>query len=192
MKTPRIRLACAIILACTLGCAALPAADARLPVPAVAASAQSTSDQAGSVDMDQVLFVQDPHFKNGPAGISLLWIPEPLQRICLGKTSDQCATIDYCIRTTNPGSAQCRNLGVPRSRLPHYPHNMQPRRMLSITLMYLEPTKFEPLQRFFKTAPAASLDRISMSARIKARIRFTRTADDDDFALLEVLAVPPF
>jgi len=194
MKTqpPRLRLVSTTILACAFSWAALSAVDGSRPVLAVAASAQSSSDQSGSVDLDQVLFVQDPQFKNGRPGISLLWIPEPLQHICLGKTETQCATIDYCIRTTNPGSAQCRNLGIPRARLPHYPPNMRPRRMLSITLMYLEPTKFEPLQSFFKSAPAASLDHISMSARIKARIRFTRTADDDDFTLLEVLAVPPF
>jgi hypothetical protein len=31
-----------------------------------------------------------------------------------------------------------------------------------------------------------------MSARVKARIRFTRKPDDDDFQLEEVLAVLPF
>jgi hypothetical protein len=31
-----------------------------------------------------------------------------------------------------------------------------------------------------------------MSARIKARIRFTRKPDFDELYLLEVLAVPPF
>ena len=156
------------------------------------AQAQAPDAQAGSIQLDEFLFVQDPKFKNGRAGISLLWIPEPLQHICLGKTEIQCAAIDYCIRTTNPDSARCRNLGIPRARLPHYPPDMRPRRMLSITLMYLQPTTFEPLQRFYQTAPKASLEQISMSARIKARIRFTRTADDDDFSLLEVLAVPPF
>jgi preprotein translocase subunit Sss1 len=58
--------------------------------------------------------------------------------------------------------------------------------------MYLAPTKFEPLQDFYKSAPKASLERISMSARVKARIRFTRKPDDDEFTLLEVVAAPPF
>jgi hypothetical protein len=166
-------LACAIILA-----AAFSAVLAQSP--------------AGSVDLDQYLFVQAMEHDNGKGAIVVVWLPQPLQKYCLGKTFEQCATIDYCIRTTNRDSHQCRNIGVNLASIPLYPPGTRPRRMLSRTLLYLSPDKFAPLQDFFKSAPRESLERLSMSARVKARIRFTRTTDDDDFELLDVLAVPPF
>ena len=155
------------------------------------ALAQS-ADQPGSVELEEFLFVQAPEHDNGKGGIALIWLPPPLLKLCLGKTHTQCATIDYCIRTTNRESAQCKNIGVNLARLPTYPPGTVPRRMMSIFLMYLQPDKFGPLQDFYKNAPKASLERISMSARVKARIRFTRKSDDDDFQLEDVLAVPPF
>src|SRR5579862_4367720 len=171
-----------------------------IPTPRARSSslllAQSQADQSsvqpGSVELEQFLFVQAPEHDNGKGGIALIWLPPPLLKLCLGKTHTQCATIDYCIRTTNRESAQCKNIGVNLARLPTYPPGTVPRRMMSIFLMYLQPDKFEPLQDFYKNAPKASLERISMSARVKARIRFTRKSDDDDFQLEDVLAVPPF
>jgi len=86
----------------------------------------------------------------------------------------------------------CRNLGIPLSRLPSYPPGMVPRRQLSVTLMRLTPDYFTNLQDFYHRAPKASLERLSLSARVKARVQFIRKADDDDFNVLEVLAVAPF
>lgn len=154
--------------------------------------AQPQSNQSGPVELEEFLFVQAPEHDNGKGGIVLIWLPQPLLKLCLGKTHTQCATIDYCIRTTNRESSQCKNIGVNLASIPKYPPDTRPRRMMSLTLMYLTPTTFEPLQEFYKSASKASLERISMSARVKARIKFTRKADDDDFQLEEVLAVPPF
>lgn len=153
--------------------------------------ARSPSDNQGSVELEQFLFVQAPDWKNG-RGIVLTWLPPTLERLCLGKTEKQCSIIDFCIRTTNRESSQCKNIGVNLARIPPYPPGTRPRRMLSTVLMYLEPKKFEQLQQFYASAPKASLERLSMSARVKARIRYTRKPDDDDFELLDVIAVPPF
>jgi hypothetical protein len=142
--------------------------------------------------MDAILFVQSLPMKNGHDGIHLVWIPQPLQRLCLGKTAQQCADIDYCIRTTNRDVSTCRNLGIPLSRLPSYPPGMVPARQLSITYIALTPDHFANLQEFFHRAPKAWLEHLSMSARVKARVRFTRKADDDDFDVLRILAVAPF
>jgi hypothetical protein len=155
--------------------------------------AQSSSDHPGSVELEQLLFVQAPEQDNGKGGIVVIWLPQPLQKLCLGKTATQCSTIDYCIRTTNRESSQCKNIGVNLARIPAYPPDTRPRRKLSVMYFPLAPIKgFEQLKDFYKSAPKESLERISMSARIKTRIRFTRKTDDDDFDLLEVLAVPPF
>jgi hypothetical protein len=159
------------------------------------AFAQSSAFAASgsSVELEEMLFVQDPHFKSGNAGIQLLWIPEPLQKYCLGKTAQQCSAIDYCIRTTTKNVPICKNLPVDITRIPAFPHDMRPKRVMSIVLLQLTPSKgFGSLQQFYDNASKATLDRLSTSARIKARIRFTRSANDDDFQVLEVLAVPPF
>ena len=155
--------------------------------------AQSTSARPSPVELEAFLFVQAPERDSGKGGIVILWLPEPLQRLCLGKTDAQCSVIDFCIRTTNRESARCTNIGVDLARIRPYPPDTRPRRKLSV--VYFPPTAikgFEQLQKFYKSVPKASLERISMSARIQARIRFTRKTDDDDFDLLEVLAVPPF
>jgi hypothetical protein len=151
--------------------------------------AQSPS---GPIELEQTLFVQAPEKDFGGHPIVVIWLPQPLQKFCMGKTATQCATIDYCIRTTNRESAQCRNIGVDLARIPRYPAGTRPQRMHSIFLSYLSPTKFEKLQNFYKSAPKASLERISMSARVKARIQYTVKSDDDDFELLDVSGVPPF
>jgi len=48
------------------------------------------------------------------------------------------------------------------------------------------------LQGFYHRAPRASLEHLSLSARVKARVRLIRKPDDDDFDVLEILAVAPF
>jgi len=155
--------------------------------------AQSAGADAhpSSTEMDAILFVQSLPTKNGKDAIALVWVPQPIQRLCLDKTSEQCASIDYCIRTTNRDVGMCRNVGVPITRLPSYPHDMIPRRQLSVVLMLLSPDHFANLQEFFHRAPRASLEQLSLSARVKARVRFTRTADDDSFEVLEIVRVAP-
>jgi len=43
---------------------------------------------------------------------------------------------------------------------------------------------------YFNSRPKAAFDRLSMRERIKAKIELTRTPDDDQFEVLEVLEVP--
>ncbi|HZB88335.1 MAG TPA: hypothetical protein VE291_06745, partial [Terracidiphilus sp.] len=100
--------------------------------------------------------------------------------------------IDFCIRTTNRDAAQCRNIGVNLARIPKYPPGTVPRRMQSVTLSYLSPDKFPELQRFYRTAPPESLQQLSMSARVKARIRYTPSPNFDTVQVLDVIAVAPF
>jgi hypothetical protein len=162
-------------------------------VPATArAQYGAAGAKPGSTEMDAILFVQSLHMKDGQDAIHLVWIPQPLQRLCLGRTAQQCAAMDYCIRTTNRDVSECRSLGIPLSRLPSYPPGMVPRRQLSVTLMRLTPDYFPKLQNFYHQAPKASLERLSLSARVKARVRFTRKPDDDDFDVLDIVAVAPF
>jgi hypothetical protein len=183
-----LRLRCATILAAAL--------TAAIPAPHGSHSgllmAQSPSGQSGSVELEEFLFVQAPEHDFAGHPIVVVWLPQPLQKLCLGKTASQCALIDFCIRTTNRQSSQCGNIGVNLARIPRYPPDTRPRRMQSVTLAYLAPDKFKQLQDFYKSAPKASLQRISMSARIKARIQYTWRPDDDGFQLLDVLAVSPF
>ncbi|HLY42138.1 MAG TPA: hypothetical protein VKR52_13070 [Terracidiphilus sp.] len=147
--------------------------------------------------MEAVLFVQNPHLQNGRDGIDLVWIPEPIQRLCLGKTGQQCAAIDYCIRTTTKTVAMCRDLGIPLSLLPSYPSGMRPMRQHTVTFFAIQPStspvkSIAMLQDFYRGLPPVSLDRLSMRARVKARIRYTRKADDDDLDVFEILSVAPF
>ncbi len=155
--------------------------------------AQAPHDPPGSLELEQFLFVQAPEHDSGKGGIVVIWLPQPLQKLCLSKTAKQCSTVDYCIRTTNRESATCSNIGVNLRGIPPYPQDIRPRRMLSVLYFPIAPIKgFEQLKSFYKAAPRASLEHISMSSRIKGRIRFTRKPDDDDFDLLEVLAASPF
>lgn len=188
-KMPRLRLGFRLALAFAVLATAGPVCEPAEFVPAQAV------DQPGAVEIEQLLFVQAPQHANPQDGIVLVWLPEPLQRLCLGKTAKQCATIDYCIRTTNRDVAMCRNLGINLARIPVYPAGTRPRRMISLELSRIYPMKgngFELLQNFYKSAPRASLERLSMSARVKARIQFIRKPDDDDFNLIQVIAAPPF
>jgi len=149
--------------------------------------------QGNSQERDEILFVQAPEHDNGSGGIVAIWIPAPLQKVCVGKTASQCSAMDYCIRTTSKQVSMCRNLAVPLSRLPAYPAGMIPRRMMSLSFYKLAPGgPYQPLEDFYKSLPRSSLEHISMTARIKARIRFTRGADDDDFRLEQVLGTGPF
>ena len=157
------------------------------------ASAQSPAAQPNSVDSEQILFLQTMPLKNGKDGYGLTWIPVPLQKYCLGKTSQQCATMDFCLRTTTPSIAMCRNLGSALQRMPRYPRDMSPRRMLSIFLIPPSTMNgFDLLQKLAETRPRSSLQLFSMDARVKARVRFTRQPDDDSFSVLEILAASPF
>ena len=166
-------------------------ASAFLLDPTPAARAQSAD--ANAQQLDEILFVQTFPLKNGKEGYVVAWIPKPIQNYCVGKTSQQCATMDFCLRTTTPQVAMCRNLGSALTHMPPYPRDMRPRRMLSILFQPPSTIKgFDILEELARSAPRTSLEHISMDARIKARIQFTRRPNDDDFNLLEVLAGPPF
>lgn len=158
----------------------------------MAAQASSTTPQEVSGEGEALLFVQDPHFKNGRKGISLVWIPQPVEKYCVGKTLEACATIDYCIRTTNKDVPKCQNLGVDTAHMPAYPADTTPRRVLDVVLLYPMTADHGRgnLMHYFESAPAGSLDHLSTAAQIKARVKLTRTWDDDSFQLLEVLGVP--
>ena len=144
-----------------------------------------------TLELQESLFVQNPHVNGVKGGIHVLWIPQPIQKYCIGKTTEQCSAIDYCIRTTNRNMSMCRNLSIDVTRLPAYPPGIRPRRLLSVIYFPVAPIKgFEALLKFLESAPQDSLDRLSATARIKARIKLIRSSDDDQFELLEVLAVP--
>jgi hypothetical protein len=171
-----LRLRTAILLFCAF--------SGSVPFPA----------HAQSTEMEPILFIQAPeHGIPTNPGIEVIWIPEPLQKFCLGKTASQCAAMDFCIRTTSKQVKMCQNLAIPLSRLPAYPSGMTPRRMMSLTFYKLTPGgPYQPLVDAYKSLPRSSLERISMDARVKARVRFTRGDNDDDFQLEQVLAAAPF
>jgi hypothetical protein len=155
------------------------------------AVAQSPGPGESSLELEPSLFVQIPGGKSTPGAVQLVWIPEPLEKYCLGKTHVQCASMDFCIRTTTKNVSTCRNLAVDLALLPAYPPNMRPRRMLSIGLF--PPTRmkgWDELQDYISRAPRDRLERFSSLARIKAKVRFTRTTEDDGFQVLEILSVP--
>ena len=139
---------------------------------------------ADIVEVEDFLFVQNP--ATGANGYYVMWIPEPLQKTCMGKTWKQCADMDYCIRTTNKNVAMCR--GLPK--LPTYPAGMRPRRILGITFSEPGNTKvLEFLRQFHSAQPSTAFDHLSMGVRIKARLKLTRAPDDDSFEVLEVFGV---
>ena len=85
----------------------------------------------------------------------------------------------------------CRNLAVDLAHLPAYPADMRPRRMMSIGLYLATGMKGWPeLQDYVAHMPKDQLLRFSPSARVKAKVTFTRKPDDDDFQVLEILSVP--
>jgi hypothetical protein len=147
---------------------------------------------ADTVEMETILFVQNPHPQTAKPGIQVVWIPEPLQKYCMGKTADECSKIDYCNRTSNRNVAMCQNV----MRVPAYPVGMHPRRVISITFYGIVP-KLSPikgidmLQTFFNSQPAAYFDRLSENVQIRARVKLTKLTNDDDFNVLEFFAVAP-
>ena len=158
---------------------------------ALAQTSQLAAQEKTS-EMEASLFVQDPHFANGKKAVQVIWIPQPVQKYCLGKTDKECSTIDYCIRTTNKHAAMCQHLSVDTTRLPAYPLDVSPRRVLSIVYFFpmTSDKGFGRLAEFFENAPKGSLDHLSRNARIRARVKLTRSADDDQFDVLEVLEAP--
>jgi hypothetical protein len=164
---------------------------AAATVLCVVAVAQTPRPGNSSIELEPSLFVQLPGGKITPGAVQLVWIPEPLERYCLGKTHEQCASMDFCIRTTTKNVSTCRNLAVDLAHLPAYPPDMRPRRMMSIAL--IPPTimkGWEELQDYIARVPKERLEHFSSTARVKAKVTFTRTPQDDDFRVLEILSVP--
>ena len=167
-----------------------PRSLAAAAVLCAAALAQTPRSGESSVELEPSLFVQLPGGKITPGAVQLVWIPEPLEKYCIGKTHVQCASMDFCIRTTTKNVSTCRNLAVDLAHLPSYPPDMRPRRMLSITLYLARMKGWEELQDYVARAPKDRLEHFSQQARIKAKVTFTRTPDDDGFRVLEILSVP--
>jgi hypothetical protein len=177
-----------------LGAAALFCA---LPSSTMAAQSPPSAAQPGTFEIEDSLFLQDPHEKDtkgveiaGP--LMVVWVPQPLQKYCLGKTSQQCATIDFCIRTTTKTVKMCQELPANLKNLPPYPAGMRPAREFTITFSHLAPNVpgFDRLRQYFDNAPKGSLDRLTARTRFKAKMQLTRMATDDNVQLLEVLSVP--
>jgi len=156
----------------------------------VVALAQTPRPGASSLELEPSLFVQLPGGKSTPGAVQLVWIPEPLEKYCFGKTHEQCASMDFCIRTTTKNVSTCRNLAVDLARLPAYPPDMRPRRMLSVRLYPPTLMKGWELQDYVARAPKDRLEHFSSLARIEAKVTFTRTPEDDGFRVLEILSVP--
>jgi hypothetical protein len=152
--------------------------------------AQTSRPRESSFELEPSLFVQLPGGQSSPGAVQLVWIPEPLEKYCLGKTHDQCASMDFCIRTTTKNVSTCRNLAVDLAHLPAYPPDMRPRRMLSVGLYVARMKGWEELQDYVARAPKDRLQHFSPLARITAKVTFTRTPEDDGFRVLEILSVP--
>jgi len=157
----------------------------------LAAAAQALPNPPDAIEMEQTLFVQAPDFAGGGNSIVLVWLPEPLVSTCLGRTMKECFNFDFCIRTTNPNGPQCKNLAVPRARLPHYPPGMVQRRAMSVVLSKLgDSNGFDLLKSFYRSAPKASLQRLSSDATIRARISYNNSSSFEGFSLIQVLSAP--
>lgn len=161
---------------------------AAIPRPMVAAASAGQSD---GIEVEQTLYVQAPDFPGAGDSIVLVWLPEPLVSTCLGRTMKECFKIDYCIRTTNPNGPQCKDLGIPRAQLPHYPAGMRPRRAVSVVLRAMgDDHGFDRLKAFYRNAPSSSLNKLSPDATISARILYTDDPSFQRFNLVEVLSTP--
>ena len=146
-----------------------------------------------STELETSLFVQLPGGKFNPGAVQLVWIPEPLIKYCLGKTHQQCASMDFCIRTTTKTVSMCRNLVVDLAHLPTYPADMSPRRMLSLAM--IPPTimkGWQELEAYMAHLPKEKLEYFSREVQVRAKVRFIRKPDDDDFRVVEILSVPTF
>ena len=82
---------------------------AAAAVLGVVALAQTPTSRESSLELEPSLFVQLPGGKSTAGAVQLVWIPEPLEKYCLGKTHEQCASMDFCIRTTTKNVSTCRN-----------------------------------------------------------------------------------
>ena len=161
----------------------------------IPSAAQSQAE--GASELEESLFVLNPHLKNAkgveiPGVLTVVSVPQPIQKYCMGKTSDQCAAIDFCIRTTTKSVAMCQKLPPNLRNLPPYPAGMRPNRQYSISFFQGAPNikGFEALRQFYDAAPKGTLDVFSAHARFQAKVRFTKTASDGNFELLEVVSVP--
>lgn len=147
-------------------------------------------------EREEFLFLMNPPSGPGFQGaVNALWVPAPMVKYCLGKTHEQCVGIDYCVRTTNRDVAQCRNLSVDLNTIPKYSPGIYPRRVMSETLFPPAADAIKGVDGLFaayRAQPKAAFERVSMKARFKAKVRVKRSADDDDFDLLEVLTGPQF
>src|SRR5271154_3948929 len=144
-----------------------------------AAFAQTSKVQS-TVELEDFLYILNPHFKAHPDAIDLMWIPKPVEKFCLGQPFEKCSAIDYCSRTTNQQVAMCQNLRMDLSKLPKYPSDVRPKRVLSIVFYLGSLIKGWPaLQTYFESQAPGAFDRVSKSQRIKARIKLIRAADDD-------------
>jgi hypothetical protein len=161
----------------------------------ISSTAQSQAE--GVSELQESLFVLNGHVKNAkgveiPGVLTVVSVPQPIQKYCMGKTPDQCATIDFCIRTTTKSVSMCQKLPPNLRNLPPYPAGMRPNRQYSISFFQGAPNikGFDALRRFYDAAPKGSLDVFSAHARFQAKIRFTKTANDGNFELLEVVSIP--
>ena len=164
---------------------------AAVAVLCVVAMAQTPRPGENSLELEASLFVQLPRGKAPAGAVQLVWIPAPLEKYCLGKTHDQCASMDFCIRTTSKNVSTCRNLAVDLAHLPTYPPDMRPRRMMSIAL--IPPTimkGWDELEAYVARVPKEKLALFSSEARVTAKVTFIRKPDDDDFRIIEILSVP--
>ncbi len=84
MPVERLRVSAAHVLVLSVCAASLFA----YPTIAYAQSAGATP-QPTSADMDATLFVQSLPSKNGQEAIQLVWVPEPIEQLCLGKTAQR-------------------------------------------------------------------------------------------------------
>jgi hypothetical protein len=162
-----------------------------------AAQSQVPVAKEGASELEESLFVLNPHLKNAkgveiPGVLTVVSVPKPIQKYCMGETSEQCSTIDYCIRTTTKSVAMCQKLPPNLRNLPPYTAGMSPNRVFSISFFQGAPNikGFDALRRFYDAAPKGTLDVFSTHARFRAKIRFTKTANDGNFELLEVVSVP--
>ena len=168
-----------------------PRKPAAAAVLCIVAMAQTPRPGESNLELEPSLFVQLPGGKSSPGAAQLVWIPAPLEKYCLGKTHEQCAAMDFCIRTTTKNVSTCRNLAVDLAHLPAYPADMRPRRMMSIAL--IPPTimkGWDELEAYIARVPKEKLEHFSSTARVKAKVTFIRRPDDDDFRVLEILSVP--
>ena len=167
---------------------------ARVQLPlsilfAIGLMACASIARAQTTELEETLFIQTP-VTAGFKGIVFVWIPQPIEKICLGKTVTDCASMDFCIRTTTKSVKMCQSLPVPLARLPQYPPNMRPARVISITLQFPATLPgVDSVRQFMDGAPKESLNRLSLSARVKAKIKFTRTPEDDTFWMEEALSI---